>query len=352
MHAPHAPHATPGPGPGREPGRVLTIVLPLFNEEQGVAALLGRLSGFLDEPRARAGLGGVRVCFVDDGSRDATAALLAEAVKRDPRLTLIRLSRNFGHQAAVSVGLQHATGDVVAVMDADGQDPLGVLPEMLAEIRAGADVAYGVRKNRQAPPLLKLCYFVHYRVLSKLVDVDVPLDVGDFCCMTRPVVDAINALPERQRYVRGLRSWVGFSQVGVPYDRPARAAGSSKYNLRRLSRLASDGLFAFSDVPIKVMQFLGLLTVSMAAFFGFVYLMVGLLAERNTGFPSVMISIWFLGGVQMICLGLIGEYAQRGYAQGLGRPVAVVREVVRAPAAPPAPKPAAASQPVEEHARG
>jgi len=169
-----------------------------------------------------------------------------------------------------------------------------------------------------------------------MVDIDVPLDVGDFSCMRRSVVDAINALPERQRYVRGLRSWVGFPQVGVPYQRPARAAGRSKYNLARLTRLASDGLFAFSDLPVKVMQFFGLLTVSLALFFGLIYLIVGLTAERNTGFPTVMISIWFLGGIQMICLGLLGEYAQRGFAQSLDRPVAVVREVLAGPSPEPA----------------
>lgn len=312
--------------------------MPLFNEEEAVPGLLRRLDEFL--AKRPPVVESIRVVMVDDGSRDATAELLAGRVRADPRMELVRLARNFGHQAAVSVGLQHADADLVAVLDADGQDPLEVLPELIDAIRAGADVAYGVRRERKEPLLLRAGYFLHYRLLSRLVDVDVPLDVGDFCVMRRPVVDAINALPERQRYVRGLRSWVGFTQVGVPYARPARAAGSSKYNLRRLSRLASDGLFAFSDVPIKVMQFLGLLTVSLAVFFGLVYLAVGLLSEQNTGFPSVMISIWFLGGVQMICLGLIGEYAQRGYAQGLGRPVAVVREVVRAAVPAETPEPA------------
>jgi len=294
----------------------LTLLVPCYNEEAVIPVLLKRLAGLMDTLDAS-----VRVLFIDDGSRDSTETQLKEACARDPRLGYVRFSRNFGHQAAVSAGLRLATGDAVAVLDADLQDPPELIGQMLAKWREGYDVIYGIREKRKEPLLLRLAYAVFYRMLRKMANVDIPLDAGDFCLMDRNVVDEISRLPEHNRFIRGLRSWVGFKQCGLTYDRQARQGGASKYTTAKLFRLAMDGLIPFSIVPLRLASWMG----SLAALGGFLYafgavvykLWVG---QTPPGWASLVAALVFLGGLQLLVLGIIGEYLGRVFDEVRGRP--------------------------------
>lgn len=304
----------------------LSVVVPVFNEEEVLPELVRRLAAVLDG----AGFDAAEVLLVDDGSSDSTEALIRDAVTRDGRFRALLLSRNFGHQAAVSIGLEHATGSVIAVIDGDLQDPPEALLPLLQAIEEGADVAYGVRTARKEGLLKRAAYSTFYRFLRHSATIDIPADTGDFCVMRREIVDDMLTLPERNRFVRGLRAWVGRNQVGVPYEREARFAGEPKYTLRKLMGLAYDGLFSFSVLPIRLMQIMGFLvsTISVAVALG--YLVWRLLEpERfNQGFATLTISIWFLAGVQLFFLGIVGEYLARTFDESRRRPVAIVREVV------------------------
>lgn len=304
-----------------------SLVVPVYDEEQNLPALRERVTKLLDGLDFAAS----EVLLVSDGSTDGSEALIRRYCAEDPRFRGVLLSRNFGHQAAVTAGLAEARGSVIAVIDADLQDPPEVLPDFVAALEQGADVAYGVRRNRTEAATLRFAYWLFYRLQARLSSVQIPLDAGDFCCMRRRVVDAMARLPETRRFVRGLRAWVGFRQVGVPYARAPRHAGESKYGIRALLRLAYDGLFSFSDVPVKILQFLGFAVSGLALLVGFAYFLAYFFFENPPGFPTLVISIWFLGGVQLLFLGMIGEYLHRTYEQSMARPSAVVREVVGGP---------------------
>ena len=308
---------------------LLTIVVPIYNEEENLAELEARLAasaaamGFFDQ----------EFLLVSDGSIDRSEAIIRDLVARDPRFRGIFLSRNFGHQAAVSIGLAHARGSVVAVIDGDLQDPPEVIPRLLDALAGGADVAYGVRLKRKEGIIKRAAYFGFYRVLGTLSAIEIPPDAGDFSAMRRAVVDAMLTLPECNRFVRGIRSWVGFRQVGVEYDRPARAAGRTKYGLGKLLALAYDGLFSFTRLPIRLMQLFGFIVSAAAIVVAFAYVVWYFVAPTRfpPGFASLIISIWFFAGIQLLCLGLVGEYVIRTYEESRSRPVAVVREVVARP---------------------
>lgn len=298
---------------------VVGLVFPCYNEEQVLPRLLGEIDRFLATSPLE-----VRVLFVDDGSRDRTFDLLAEACATDPRKACVRFSRNFGHQTAVTAGLKLIQGDVVAVLDADLQDPIDVVPRMIDAWREGADVVYGVRQNRKEGVLLRAAYALFYRILKKIANIDLPLDAGDFSLMDRRVVDQINAMPEHNRFVRGLRGWVGFKQVGLPYERAARAAGVPKYNLKRLMRLAFDGVVSFSSAPLKLAIWLG----AMTSLVGFVLLLWALVSalflERTPpGWASLAVLLLFFSGVQLLVLGIIGEYVGRMFEEVKNRPLFV-----------------------------
>jgi dolichol-phosphate mannosyltransferase len=303
---------------------LLSVVVPVLDEEEVLPALWERLAVALDAM----GFDDWEVIFVSDGSTDRTEPLLLELARGQPRVGAVFLARNFGHQAAVSVGLAHARGSVVAIVDGDLQDPPEALPALVEALEAGADVAYGVRRRRKERAPLRAAYWLFYRLLAGASSTEIPLDTGDFCAMRRAVVDALVRLPERRRFVRGLRAWVGFRQVPVEYERAGRHAGAPKYTVRRLVRLAYDGLFSFSSLPVRLMQAAGFATAALAAVVGLVYLVLALVVETPRGFPTLMLSIWFLGGVQVLCLGVIGEYVFRTFDETRGRPVAVVRERV------------------------
>lgn len=298
------------------------LVIPCYNEEQVIPSLLAELNRFI-----KASPHPVRVLFVDDGSRDRTYELLAAACATDPHLACLRFSRNFGHQTAVSAGLKVITGDVVAVLDADLQDPIDVVPRMLEKWREGYDVIYGVRQNRKESWLLRSAYASFYRLLKSIANIDLPLDAGDFSLMDRRVVDQINAMPEHNRFVRGLRGWVGFRQLGLPYDRQARAAGEPKYNLKRLMKLAFDGLVSFSSAPLKLAIWLG----AMASLLGFLLIVWALVsaiffARAPQGWTSLAMLILFFSGVQLLVLGIIGEYVGRVFEEVKNRPLFIESE--------------------------
>jgi polyisoprenyl-phosphate glycosyltransferase len=307
----------------------VTIVIPCYNEEQVLPLLRQRMddlvSGWSDE---------VEIICVNDGSRDQTWPMLKEIAGKDPKWKAICLSRNFGHQAAVSAGLFHATGDCMCVIDADLQDPPEVLERFIAEWKNGADVVYGVRKGRKDPPLKKFLAWAFYRVIAKLVSIRIPPDSGDFCLLDRKVVDIMNSLPEKSRYLRGLRVWCGFKHVPVEFIRDARAAGEPQYTFRKSLKLAMDGIFSFSAVPLALASHAGL-WVSALALLGMLFTLaqrvfhewfarIGL--EPGPGFATIVISILFLGGIQLICLGILGEYLGRIYDEVKGRPTWIVSE--------------------------
>ncbi|HEY1381737.1 MAG TPA: glycosyltransferase family 2 protein [Gemmataceae bacterium] len=304
----------------------MSVVVPLFNEEENLAALHGRLTAVLEK------LGRpYEIVFIDDGSRDSTPELIDAAHQTDPHLSVVHLSRNFGHQPAVSAGLEHARGRAVVVMDGDLQDPPELLPEMVARWRAGADVAYAVRRKRKEHSLKRACYYAFYRLLGAISDLHIPLDSGDFCLMDRKVVDALNDLPERMRFVRGLRSFVGFRQVGVEYERSAREAGEPKYTFRKLVGLAADGLISFSGYPLRLVTQLGLATVAVTAAIG-AWVVVDALANQTAprGWASTMVVVLFMGSVQLISLGIVGEYIRLIFLETKRRPTYIARDYLPA----------------------
>lgn len=300
------------------------VVIPCFNEQDAIPALIERLQDL-----ALLLPGDVSFLLVDDGSRDGTWELLSATCAADSRFAAIRLSRNFGHQTAVSAGLRYVRGDAIAVIDADLQDPPHVIAEMLERWNEGFDVIYGVRRNRKEHLVLRFAYASFYRLLKRIAQVDLPLDSGDFSLMDRRVVDLINSMPEHNRFVRGLRGWVGFRQTAFPYDRDARCAGESKYTLWRLAKLAMDGLISFSTLPLRIATWVGLAT----SFLGLMLLVwtVGarvLLGHAPDGWASLAVIQLVFGGVQLVMLGIVGEYVGRIIEEVKGRPIYIVGEHV------------------------
>jgi dolichol-phosphate mannosyltransferase len=304
----------------------LSIAIPLHNEESGVGELLRRLGAVLDSVPG----GPHEIVLVDDGSRDRTLELLHSFAQRDPRLVVVALSRNFGHQAALSAALDYVSGDVVVAMDGDLQDRPEAIPALLAKHREGFDVVYAQRAKRKEGWPLRLSYFVFYRLLASLADVRLPLDSGDFALMSRQVVDQIRSAPEHNRYLRGLRSWVGFRQTGLIVERDDRFAGKTNYSPLKLLELASDGLFSFSIVPLRATAILGLIAIVVSAAFSVYTLYAKLVLDRTpAGFTSIMLFMSFLTGVQLFFLGIIGEYVGRIYQETKRRPLYVVGSVAR-----------------------
>ena len=298
----------------------LSVVVPLYDERGGVAALHGRLSAVLG-PLGIA----YELVLVDDGSRDGTTERLDVLAASDPRVIVLQLSRNFGHQAAVSAGIDQARGQAVVVMDGDLQDPPEVIPDLLRRWREGQDVVYAVRRRRKEGPLKRLGYHMFYRLLRAISDLDVPLDSGDFCLMDRRVVDALKALPERRRFVRGLRTFVGFRQVGLEYERDARQADQPKYTFRALLGLATDGLVSFSSYPLRLVTYLGIAAAVLALGL-IVWVLVDALYQHTAprGWASTIGIVLFMGAAQLIGLGIIGEYIRLIFLEAKGRPTYII----------------------------
>ena len=303
----------------------LSVAVPVYNEEEAIPLLLARLGAVLD---ALPG-GPHEMVFVDDGSRDGSLALLRAAAAADPRVRAVSLSRNFGHQQAITAALDHATGDAVLVMDADLQDTPESIPEFVDLFRQGYDVVYARRVARKEAAWKRAAYYGFYRLAARLSTVPLPLDAGDFGLMSRRVVDLLRAMPERHRYLRGMRAWAGFRQIGVPVERAERGAGESKYSLRRLMGLAFDGIFAFSVIPLRAAAAAGVLAMLLSALFALYSLVAKLfLGQSPQGFTALILVITFLSGVQLLFLGVIGEYLGRVYEEVKQRPTYVVGEVL------------------------
>ena len=306
----------------------LCIVVPAFNEEENLPVLHRELCTALDAKGIT-----FELLIVDDGSRDGTADVLRRIARSDWRVRALRLSRNFGHQEAISIGLQHAGGRAraIAVMDADLQDRPADLLLLYERWRAGADVAYAVRRSRRETLRRRFAYRVFYRMLARLADIQIPLDSGDFSIMDGAFVERLNALPERLRFVRGLRAWLGGKQERVPVDRDARRHGEAQYSFSKLVRLALDGLFSFSDAPLRLASLVGL-SISLLAFAGAVVIIVwhllGLL-PTGAGVATIALGVFFLGGLQLLTIGILGEYVSRIFREVKARPVAVVAEVIQ-----------------------
>lgn len=321
----------------------LSVVIPCYNEEQVLHRLFERMS----EAAAAWGMDYEIIC-VDDGSGDATWQLLREQHAADARWRCLSLARNFGHQAAVSAGMYHATGDALVIIDADLQDPPEEIARMLDKWREGYQVVFAIRATREDPPLKSLLAWVFYRLIARLVSFRIPVDAGDFCLLDRRVVNVINAMPERGKYLRGLRAWSGFRQIGLPFQRHARAAGEPHYTLKKSLRLALDGVVSFSSMPLRIASVVGW-WVSGFALIGILFVLAQRIFRswfdsmgwaQAPGFATIVISILFLGGVQLICLGIIGEYLARIYEEVKGRPQWIIRDSFgfdRSPAPPKSP---------------
>jgi glycosyltransferase involved in cell wall biosynthesis len=303
----------------------VSVAIAVYNEAENLSQLLERLGRVLGDLPG----GPHEMLFVDDGSRDATLAILESYAARDSRVRVISLSRNFGHQSALTAALDHVSGDVVVVMDGDLQDSPEAIPRFLESYKAGHDVVYAVRTNRKEGLLLRTSYFLFYRLAAALSDLELPVGSGDFGLLSRRVVEQLRETRERHRYLRGLRSWVGFRQTGIEVDREARGAGESKYGARGLFKLAFDGIFAFSVLPIRLATWIGVFAVAGASLFGLYALYARFFLDQSpAGFTSLILVLIFFAGVQLLFLGVIGEYVGRTYEEVKQRPVYVVGKTV------------------------
>ena len=311
------------------PGTValrLTVAAPVLNEVEIVPELIRRLDAVLD----RLPGGPHEIVIVDDGSTDGTRELLLGRVRSRHRLAIIALSRNFGHQAALSAALDHATGDAVVLMDGDLQDAPEEIPSFVMRFQEGYDVVYAERSSRKEGWVQRAAYAVAYRLIARFSSVRLPLDAGDFGLMSRRVVDQIRDAPERQRYLRGLRAWVGFRQIGMPVHRAERAAGRSKYSWARLFGLAFDGLFSFSVAPLRAAAVLGFLAIFLAGLYAAYSVVAKLFLDRTPqGFTALIVVMTFLSGMNLLFLGLVGEYLGRVYEEVKRRPLYVADQIVR-----------------------
>lgn len=303
----------------------ISLVVPVYNEAENLNLLYARLTDVLQ------GTGfSYEIIFVDDGSSDGGLDRLSTLGSQDPHFMIIELSRNFGHQTAISAGLDYARGQGVMVMDADLQDPPEVLPQFIAKWKEGFDVVYAVRRARKEGLGKRTAYALYYRLLKRIANIDIPLDAGDFCIMDRKVVDLIKAMPERNRFVRGIRSWVGLRQTGLPYERKERHAGRPAYTFGRLLYLALDGMVSFSYVPLRLISLVGIgvsiVSLIMALFYVVKKLVFGL---TPPGFATLTAAVFFLAGIQLITIGVIGEYVGRIFEEVKRRPLYVVRRIIQ-----------------------
>ncbi len=304
---------------------VYSIVIPVFNEEAVILESHKRLKTIMDTCNES-----YEMIFVDDGSSDNTLELIKEICKQDSCSRMVSFSRNFGHQTAITAGMEFATGDVVIIIDADLQDPPEVILDMIAKWKEGYQVVYGKRLQRKGETFFKkMTAKIFYRILNLLTDVEIPVDVGDFRLIDQKVCEALKSLPERNRYVRGLVSWVGFRQTSVTYNREERFAGETKYPLRQMFRFATDGITSFSHKPLKISIFFG----SILSMFSFIYMIVVIYQKLFTnavisGWASTMAVILFFNGVTLIMLGIIGVYIGRIYDEAKARPLYIVGETV------------------------
>lgn len=301
-----------------------SIIIPIYNEEHSLPELHARLTDALtslDNP--------FEVILIDDGSKDQSFEIMRRIQSNDARFKILRLSRNFGHQVAISAAMNYTQGDAVILMDGDLQDPPELLPQMIARWREGYQVVYTVKTSRKENPMKRLAFKAFYRILHALSSIQIPMDAGNFSLMDRRVVEVMCQMPERHRYISGLRAWIGFRQIGIEYDRGARFAGKPQMSIRRLFALAFDGIFSFSNVPLRTASYVGMVA-ALVAFAGGIFVIYEKLFTDKAilGWASTITTITFLGGLILMTLGVIGEYIGRIYDEVKQRPLYIVSEAI------------------------
>lgn len=302
----------------------ISVVIPIFNEQENIQELLSRLVNVLKP------IYDYEIILIDDGSRDQSSVMIAKACLENKNIKLISFSRNFGHQIAISAGLRYAAGDAVIVMDGDLQDPPEVLPMFIDKWKEGYEVVYAIRQKRKENVIKKFCYYLFYRLMSYLAPFDIPLDSGDFSIVDRKIVAILNSLPERNKFIRGLRAWSGFNQIGLEYERAARFKGKPKFTFKKLFKLAYDGLISFSDVPLKFASSLGLILV-IVSFVAILYVaFVKIFIKQNIieGWASTTIIVLLIGGIQFLLFGIFGEYISRIFDEVKQRPEFIVKNKI------------------------
>jgi polyisoprenyl-phosphate glycosyltransferase len=302
---------------------LLSIVVPMYFEQDVAMECHRRLMGVLD------GKYDFELLYVDDGSKDRTLPILREFASGDPRVKVISFSRNFGHQLAVTAGVDNARGDAVVIIDADLQDPPELIPEMVRLWQEGWEVVYAKRKKRKGDSVLKrLTAKAFYRILNMLTDIEIPQDTGDYRLMDRKVADAFRRMPERSRFIRGMVAWLGFKQTPIEFERDARFAGETKYPLKKMLKLASNGILSFSTKPLRLVMHLGLLAVLVSLGLLIYAIIAKATGNADTGWTSLMVTVTFLGGVQLISVGVLGQYLARMFEESKCRPLYVVSETM------------------------
>ncbi|MCI0654314.1 MAG: glycosyltransferase family 2 protein [Methylococcaceae bacterium] len=308
--------------------KTVSLVVPVFNEIEVIDTCYRRLSDVMSSLREY----DYELIFVDDGSHDGSWEKLMDFQNLDPHLKVIKFSRNFGHQIAITAGIDHAKGAAVVVIDADLQDPPEIIADMIARWEQGYDVVYGVRKKRDGESWLKLLTAsAFYRVLKKFTSIEIPVDVGDFRLMSARAANQLKQLREKDRFIRGLVSWIGFRQTGVPYHREERFAGETKYPFKKMAKFALDGITSFSSIPLKFASWLGFMTSLLAFLYLFTVFIQKAMGYTIEGWATIMVAMLFLGGVQLICLGIIGEYIGRIFTEIKSRPMYVIESINNEP---------------------
>lgn len=302
-----------------------SFIIPIYNEEKSIPELYRRMSAVMERLDAP-----TELILVNDGSRDRSLQMLREFHEKDPRVCYLSLARNFGHQIAVTAGLNFVRGEAIVILDADLQDPPELIPDMVEKWQQGYQVVYAQRIKRHKERWFKrFSAYVFYRLLKRLANVDIPTDTGDFCLMDRQVVDILNSMPERNRYIRGLRSWVGFPQTAVYFERHPRFAGEVQYTFSKSLSLAVNGLVSFSKVPLRLSTYVGLFAAAVAVAMAILVLYWRIFVPNSplTGFTLILVAIFFLGAVQLVSIGILGEYVGRIYEEVKGRPLYTLAEV-------------------------
>lgn len=310
----------------------ISYVVPIYNEELNIINTITKIKEAFNQNDIK----GLEIIFIDDGSTDKSVEIIKTFIEKGEPIKCICLTRNFGHQEALTAGLSNAKSDLIAVLDGDLQDPPIVINEFIKSAKKGYDVIYGVRRKRKEIFYKKFAYGIFYKLLAALSKIEIPLDSGDFCLMNRKALNMLNDLPEHNRFIRGLRSYIGLKQIGIKYERDARSAGEPKYTFKKLLRLASDGIFNFSDRPLKLTSTFGVAVSIISALMMFALIVQRILSinilgyspNDVPGYTSIIISIFFVSGVQLFALGIIGEYISRIFLETKKRPAYLIREII------------------------
>lgn len=305
--------------------KMYSLVIPLYNEEEVIHECIKRVTNVMHNNEFD-----YEIIFVNDGSSDSTEEIVKQYCDKDKHLKLISFSRNFGHQTAISAGMDNAEGDAIIVMDADLQDPPEVVLKLIEKYEEGFDVVYAIRSKRKGESFFKkITAKMFYRFLKNMCEVDIPVDTGDFRLISRQVCDVLKGLTERNRYVRGLVSWVGFKQTGIYYEREERYAGKTKYPLKKMLKLSVDGITSFSTKPLKLTKWIGIFMAAVGFIYAIIVIILKLVGiQMQTGWASTMVTILLIGGIQLIMLGITGEYIARIFDESKNRPLYIIKEKV------------------------